>query len=132
MVYEDPKFDVRCTSARCPKHGRAVAVRLSARRSGDALRRHRFWFHGGAVAVPSWFRGDAVSVGYMDQCTGGDFRAARFHLTAALPVSSSPRVHWSIWLTLVLRCLAEGWRQPCVALAVRVGALSQGPAGVSL
>ena len=74
-------------------------------------------------------------VSHMDQCTAGDFRAATGALTCpSSPGSPAQQHHGCIGpYGSPSSCagLAEVWRQPCVTLAVRFGALGQGPAGVS-
>jgi hypothetical protein len=68
-----------------PATARPAGFRLrqlaSCRSASGASRR----FHRGSIAVPSRLHRGAVVWEHMDQCTRGAFRAARFHITAALP-----------------------------------------------
>ncbi len=94
------------------------------RRSGSGRARAP---HVGRTASAREAHGRAV---HMDQCTGGDFRAARFHITAALPTTPASPVHWSMRTPPTAARLSRHCRSTAVRLSPPARAMR--PAYVSI
>ncbi len=75
-----------------------------------------FACHRGSVAVPPRFHRDAVFWVHMDQCTDGDFCAARFHIMAALPVP--PARARQPFVAGGGKTLAAGWVLACTSCSL--------------